>query len=132
MWTCQQCGASVDDRYQVCSYCGADGANLDDADFRSAPQPAQPAPQFDDPYRPSDYQPEPDASGGKGGAFVKGGCGCLGAFLVLGLLGVMLGGRMHIDIGGALCLFVVGGLIGLAVLAIYNKGAREARRNDRR
>lgn len=58
----------------------------------------------------------------KGSAFVKGGLGCLGGFIILGLLAVMLGGRMRIDVGGAICLFVCGGLIGLVVLWIYNRG----------
>jgi hypothetical protein len=65
------------------------------------------------------------ASGG--GAFVKGGCGCLVAFFAIGLLCVAVGGSMHIDVGGFVCLFVFGGILGLVVLAIYNKGAREGR-----
>jgi hypothetical protein len=39
---------------------------------------------------------------------------------------VLLGGRAHIDHGGAIMLFVFGGLVGLIVLAIYNKGRRDA------
>lgn len=58
-------------------------------------------------------------------AFVKGGFGCLGAFLVIGLLFVLFGGSMHIDAGGACCLFIGGGLIGLLVLWIYNKGKED-------
>lgn len=61
-----------------------------------------------------------------GGAFVKGGFGCIIAFIVIGLFCVMIGGSMHIDIGGALLLFVIGGIIGLVVLAIYNKGRRDS------
>jgi hypothetical protein len=61
----------------------------------------------------------------KGEAFVKGGCGCLLAFFAIGFSCVLIGGQMHIDPGGAICLFVVGGLIGLAVLAIYNKGRHD-------
>ena len=34
-------------------------------------------------------------------AFVKGGIGCLVAFLVIGLIAVVMGGSMHIDAGGA-------------------------------
>lgn len=45
--------------------------------------------------------------------------------LVIGFSCVLIGGHMHIDPGGAICLFVIGGLIGLVVLAIYNKGRRE-------
>jgi hypothetical protein len=62
----------------------------------------------------------------KGSAFVKGGCGCLVAFAVLALLGVMVGGRAHINLGGAILLFLIGGVIGLVMLAVYNKGKREA------
>jgi hypothetical protein len=65
-------------------------------------------------------------SNDKGSAFVKGGCGCLLAFLAIGLIFVLLGGSMHIDLGGAIVLFVVGGVIGLVVLAVYNKGRRDA------
>jgi len=60
--------------------------------------------------------------GEKTEAFTKGGCGCLIAFLVIGLLCVLVGGSVHIDIGGAIALFLIGGVIGLVVLAIYNKG----------
>jgi len=66
--------------------------------------------------------------GEKGKAFAKGGCGCLMAFVVIGLLCVLLGGRMHLDIGGAILLFVIGGVIGLIALAIYSKGKRDAER----
>lgn len=59
----------------------------------------------------------------KGGAFLKGGCGCLLAFAALALLASIAGGHAHIDLGGAICLFVFGGLV---VLAIYNKGRRDA------
>ena len=58
----------------------------------------------------------------KGEAFLKGGCGCLVAFIVLGLSCALIGGRFHMDLGGAIFLFVIGGIIGLIVLAIYNKG----------
>jgi hypothetical protein len=63
---------------------------------------------------------------GKGGAFVKGGCGCLLAFVALAAISVIAGGSAHIDLGGAVCLFVGGGLVGLLVLAIYNKGKQDA------
>lgn len=61
-------------------------------------------------------------------AFIKGGGGCLGAFVALGLLALLVGGTFTIDLGGALVLFVFGGLIGLVVFAIYDKGRRDARR----
>ena len=61
------------------------------------------------------------------GAFVKGGLGCLGLFLAVGLLAVIAGGNMRIDAGGACMLFVIGGVIGLVVLAIYRRGYAEGR-----
>jgi hypothetical protein len=64
--------------------------------------------------------------GKKGTAFTKGGCGCLIAFVVVGLLVVLAGGNVHIDAGGTILLFVIGGTIGLVVLAIYNRGKRDA------
>ncbi|MCF7958290.1 MAG: hypothetical protein K9M57_07580 [Phycisphaerae bacterium] len=66
----------------------------------------------------------------KGGAFARGGCGCLIGFCVLGLLVALIGGNFHIDIGGALMLFVIGGVIGLIVLAIYNKGKNDSQNDD--
>jgi hypothetical protein len=69
--------------------------------------------------------------GEKGTAFAKGGCGCLIAFLVVGFLVVILGGSMHIDLGGAILLFLIGGVIGLIALAVYNKGKRDAGYDDR-
>ena len=62
--------------------------------------------------------------------FVKGGLGCLGAFLAIGLLVVLAGGTMRIDAGGAIFLFVIGGGIGLLYLWAKQKGRDEARRND--
>ena len=64
--------------------------------------------------------------GEKANAFWKGGCGCLIAFAVFALIAILIGGRAHIDIGGAILLFVIGGLIGLLVLWIYNKGKRDS------
>lgn len=64
--------------------------------------------------------------GEKARAFSKGGLGCLGAFLICAAIAVVLGGTAHIDIAGAAFLFVVGGLLGLLVLWIYNKGKRDA------
>lgn len=60
--------------------------------------------------------------GEKTHAFAKGGCGCLTAFAIIAGLALLAGGRAHIDIGGAILLFVCGGFIGLFVLWIYNKG----------
>ena len=66
--------------------------------------------------------------GEKASAFAKGGCGCLLAFAAFALIAVILGGSAHIDIGGAILLFVIGGVVGLVVLAIYNKGRRAGSR----
>lgn len=60
--------------------------------------------------------------GEKASAFLKGGCGCLVLFALVAGCAVVLGGRAHIDIGGGVLLFVGGGLIGLVVLWIYNRG----------
>ncbi|MGC4015408.1 MAG: hypothetical protein QM755_12960 [Luteolibacter sp.] len=59
-------------------------------------------------------------------AFFKGGFGCLAVFIICGLLVVAFGGRMHIDLGGAIMLLVVGGLIGLICNWIYQKGRRDS------
>jgi hypothetical protein len=66
-----------------------------------------------------------DSKPSAGAAFAKGGCGCLLAFLVLGVFVLMIGGSVHVDILGALFLFIVGGIIGLIFLAVYNKGRRD-------
>ena len=65
----------------------------------------------------------------KGRAFVTGGCGCLFAFIAIALVAVRVGGHAHIDLGGAVLLFVAGGLVGLGVAGIYNKGRRDADRS---
>jgi len=57
-------------------------------------------------------------------AFMKGGCGCLLAFLGLGLVAAVAGGRVHIDCGGAGILFLIGGVTGLILLAVFKKGVR--------
>ena len=62
----------------------------------------------------------------KGQAFVKGGCGCLLVFAVMALIAVLFGGRAHADVGGIVILFLIGGVIGLVALAIYNRGRRDA------
>jgi hypothetical protein len=63
--------------------------------------------------------------GDKASAFGKGGCGCLIVFAVLALFTVLCGGTAHIDLGGAIALFVIGGIIGLIINAIYSKGRRD-------
>jgi membrane protease YdiL (CAAX protease family) len=62
----------------------------------------------------------------EGKAFVKGGLGCLVAFIVLALLAVLLGGSAHMDLGGLILLLVIGGVIGLIVNWIYQKGKNDA------
>ena len=63
----------------------------------------------------------------KGSAFVKGGCGCLLLFAAVAFLAVLAGGQAHADLGGLICLFCIGGVVGLAVLAIYNRGRRDGK-----
>jgi len=67
----------------------------------------------------------------KGKSFVKGGVGCLVAFLAMALLALVLGGSAHLDVGGVILLFVIGGLIGLVVNWIYQKGRRDAEGNGK-
>ncbi len=64
--------------------------------------------------------------GNYGKSFIKGGLGCLLGFLALGLSCVLIGGYMHIDIFGAILLFVIGGCIGLIIQAVYQRGRRDA------
>jgi hypothetical protein len=61
----------------------------------------------------------------EGKAFVKGGCGCLVAFAAIAVLALLFGGSAHIDLGGLVILLVIGGLIGLLVNWIYQKGRRD-------
>jgi hypothetical protein len=58
-------------------------------------------------------------------AFVKGGCGCLLAFAALGAVALMAGGRVRINCGGVVLLFLVGGVIGLVALAVFGKRRRD-------
>jgi hypothetical protein len=62
----------------------------------------------------------------KGQSFVKGGIGCLLLFAVFALLSLVFGGSVHADIGGILMLFVIGGVLGLIVRAIYNRGRKDS------
>lgn len=61
-----------------------------------------------------------------GKAFVKGGAGCFVVFIVLGVIALIFGGTMHLDLFGAVMLFVIGGVIGLVVNWIYQKGRRDS------
>ncbi len=62
----------------------------------------------------------------EGQAFVKGGCGCLLLFAVIALLVLIVGGHVRADLGGLIILFIIGGVIGVIALAIYNRGRRDA------
>ena len=65
-----------------------------------------------------------------GKAFVKGGLGCFAVFIVLALLALLFGGSAHLDAGGVVILFVIGGVIGLIVNWIYQKGRRDSESQD--
>ena len=62
-----------------------------------------------------------------GGAFVKGGCGCIAAFFAIGFLFLLSGSGFSINAGAAIVLFLIGGVIGLICLSIYGKGERAGR-----
>ena len=51
-------------------------------------------------------------------------------FVVLALLALLFGGSVHLDSGGVLILFLIGGIIGLVVNWIYQKGRRDASDDD--
>lgn len=67
----------------------------------------------------------------EGKAFMKGGAGCIVAFIVLGILAVLFGGTVRLDPVGVVVLLVIGGVIGLVVNWIYQKGRRDAGDDDR-
>lgn len=113
MWTCPKCQESIEDQFDTCWKCAGRRDGTDSA--QSTTQISQTSP--------------PAASGG-GTAFVKGGCGCLVIFAGLAFLSVLFGGHAHADIGGLILLFVIGGVIGLIVFAIYNKGRKDAGMNE--
>ena len=46
-------------------------------------------------------------------------------FAATAVIAVLLGGRAHADIGGLILLFLIGGIVGWVVLAIYNRGRRD-------
>lgn len=66
----------------------------------------------------------------QGEAFLKGGIGCLLAFGGMAACAVLVGGTAHIDIGGAVILLVIGGVIGLIINAIYQKGRKDGGDRD--
>ncbi|MCL2347520.1 MAG: hypothetical protein FWC50_04585 [Planctomycetaceae bacterium] len=65
---------------------------------------------------------EPEQLPTKTGAFFKGGCGCLLAFVAIAVLALLLGGTAHADPLGIVFLFLIGGGLGLLVRWIYIKG----------
>ena len=64
--------------------------------------------------------------------FATGGVGCLATFLVLATVAVVAGGTAYIDLGGAILLFCIGGLIGVVYLGVKRRGRAEARAELRR
>ena len=60
-------------------------------------------------------------------AFVKGGLWAWGVFLGLAFLAAIFGGTSHADFGGFVILFILGGIIGLIVRAIYKKGREDGK-----
>lgn len=61
-----------------------------------------------------------------GKAFLKGGCGCLLLFLFVAGCTALLGGWARADVFGLVLIFLIGGVIGLVVNAIYQRGRRDA------
>jgi|TARA_B110000305_G_C19414690_1_gene627321 hypothetical protein len=62
----------------------------------------------------------------KGSSFLKGEAGCFAVFALLALLALISGGSVRMDFGGVVILFVIGGVIGLLVNWIYQKGKGDA------
>lgn len=64
----------------------------------------------------------------EGKAFIKGGIGCFIVFIVCAFLAVLLGGSAHIDFVGVILLLLIGGVLGLIVNWIYQKGKKDGDR----
>ena len=62
----------------------------------------------------------------RGLAFAKGGVGCIVAFFVIGAIVLLIGGTVYFDAPGLILLFIIGGLIGLVVSWVYQRGRRDA------
>jgi hypothetical protein len=110
MWTCPKCGEKVEGQFDSCWSCGTK---------RDGTPPAKPPQEA---TGPSPTAPSTNSSS----AFLKGGCGCLVVFAALAFIAVLLGGHAHANVGGVVLLFVIGGILGLVVLSIYNKGRKAA------
>ena len=63
-------------------------------------------------------------------AFFKGGVGCLVVFFLLALVASLLGGSATLDCGGSVLLFGLGGVLGVAVYLVYDKGRRDEQTRD--
>jgi hypothetical protein len=89
---------------------------------------------------PHDFVPPPEApettaaptqsTPSAAGAFLRGGLWGLAVFGVLAVISVLAGGQTHADLGGLVLLFAIGGIIGIVVRAIYNKGRRDESATD--
>lgn len=88
------------------------------------------APLPDDFVPPPAVPEEATPSGPRGWsipqAFIWGGLSTVVIFSVLVVISLAVGGVAHVEFGGLLLLFALGGVIGIIVRAIYNKGTRGA------
>ena len=50
----------------------------------------------------------------------------MAAFLLLAVFTLAIGGSVYLDLGGVVMLLVIGGVIGLIVNSIYQRGRRDA------
>ena len=60
------------------------------------------------------------------GAFFRGGLWVLAVFLVLAGISLAVGGEAHADSWGVVALFIIGGVAGIVIRAIYRKGRKDA------
>ncbi len=86
---------------------------------------------FVPPPEPADSLAAPsDRKSNMTGAFLRGGIWALVAFGALAGVTLAAGGEAHADVGGVLLYFGLGGIAGLVVRAIKNKGRRDECAND--
>lgn len=64
--------------------------------------------------------------GPSGADFAKGAGGCLGLFLLIGVIVAAAGGTVYLNGGGLILLLLIGGCLGLAFSSFYWKGRRDA------